>query len=334
MRWCWLLSFCCACASAPRSRATVDPPPVAPGAAVAKLRTDAVAVAAICRKPWVQDFLRATDRLPAIAPRTLHRDHDKSRYYADAEYAALPADARRGLEPMVADEEFYYTTRYGSPIAYCRALDLLGIDGVAGKRVLDFGYGTIGHLRLLALLGAHATGVDVDPLLPVLYGAPGDQGAVGAGSVRLVSGHFPADPAVRAAVGDGYDLIISKNTLKNGYVHPLKPDPRYAIGVDDATFVRALFDALRPGGRLLIYNLSPAPNGPGRPYRSWADGATPFPRALFESTGFRVLAYEQDDTATARALGHALGWDHEDPPMDLASDLFGVYTLAEKPATP
>jgi len=220
---------------------------------------------------------------------------------------------------------------FAAACAYCRALDLFAVDGVAGKRVLDFGYGTIGHLRLLALLGADATGVDVDPMLPVLYGAPGDQGAIGAGRVRVVSGHFPGDPAVRAAVGSGYDLIISKNTLKEGYVHPLEPDPRYAIGVDDAAFVRALYDALKPGGRLLIYNLSPAPNGPGRPYRAWADARTPFSRALFESTGFRVIDYEHDDTETARALGRALGWDHEDPPMDLANDLFGVYTLVEKP---
>jgi SAM-dependent methyltransferase len=310
-----------------------DPPPAAPGAIVEKLRADAHAAAALCRVPWVREFLAATADLPSIAPRALYRDSGKTRFYTEAQFAALPEAERRALVRVAVDEEFYYTTRYGSPIAYCRALDLIGVDGVAGKRVLDFGYGTIGHLRLLATLGAHVTGVDVDPLLPVLYGAPGDQGAVRDGSVALVSGHFPGDPTVRASVGGDYDLIISKNTLKNGYVHPLKPDPRFAIGVDDASFLRALYDALKPGGRLMIYNLSPAPNGPGRPYRAWADGRTPFPRALFETTGFHVLMYERDDTATARALGHALGWDREDPPMDLEHDLFGVYTLVEKPAS-
>ena len=47
----------------------------------------------------------------------------------------------------------YYTTKYGSPLAYSRPIDLLGQAGlqdVSGRKILDFGYGTVGHLRLLA----------------------------------------------------------------------------------------------------------------------------------------------------------------------------------------
>jgi len=52
------------------------------------------------------------------------------------------------------------------------------VTSVDGKRILDFGYGTVGHLRLLASLGADMVGVEVDPLLRALYSAPGDQGAI------------------------------------------------------------------------------------------------------------------------------------------------------------
>src|SRR5262249_38653107 len=159
---------------------------------------------------------------------------------------------------------------YGSPLAYALPLEVLGRAGVAdvaGRKVLDFGYGTVGHLRLLAALGADVTGVDVDPMLPALYAGPRDQGLIRGhggpgGRLRLIDGRFPADPAVARAVGGGYDLVLSKNTLKRGYVHPAGPvDPRRRLdlGVDDAAFLRVLHGSLKPGGYVLIYNLSPAP---------------------------------------------------------------------------
>jgi hypothetical protein len=235
------------------------------------------------------------------------------------------------------DEFFYYNTRYGSPLAYLRPLELLaqnGVKGVAGKRVMDFGYGTIGHLKLLGLLGADVVGVEVDPELPVLYAA--EQGKVGkAGNLKLVDGQWPASDAVRDAVGGGFDLILSKNTLKRGYIHPERPaNPRMLVhlGVDDSTYVARLHDALKPGGYALIYNLSPAPSPPDKPYQPWSDGRCPFERALLERAGFEVLAYDLDDGAAARAMGHALGWDAGPHPMDLANDLFAHATLLRRKA--
>jgi hypothetical protein len=38
-----------------------------------------------------------------------------------------------------------------------------------------------------------------------------------------------------------------------------------------------------------------------------------------------------NDDAPARAMGKALGWDQGAGGMDLAHDLFGHYTLVEKP---
>jgi SAM-dependent methyltransferase len=309
----------------------------APKSGVERLRSDGRALTTLCRTPWVQKFLRATDELPHVTPRPLLHDPAREHYYSEAEAAQLPQAAQKQLVHQIADEEFYYTTHYGSPLAYCRALDLVGVDGVAGRRVLDFGFGLVTQLRLLALLGADVTGVDVDPMLPALYREPGDQGAIGRGRVTLVSGVWPGDRATAARVGDGYDLIVSKNTLKNGYVHPaeaVKARQHFTFGVDDESFVRTLYRALKPGGRLIIFNISPAPNGPGRPYRAWADGRTPYPQPLLEQVGFRVLAFDRDDSPTVRAIGRALAWDQpdgDDPGMDLDHDLFACYTLLEKP---
>src|SRR5207249_4308788 len=93
----------------------------------------------------------------------------------------------------------------------------------------DFGYGYLGHLRLLASLGFDAVGVEVDPMLDALYAEPGDQGSIPgfggarAGSLHVLHGRFPADAAVTRAVGSGYDVIVSKNVLKKGYIHPDRP---------------------------------------------------------------------------------------------------------------
>ena len=154
------------------------------------------------------------------------------------------------------------------------------------------------------------------------------------GSVTLVHGRYPAEAKAVAAVGTGYDLFISKNTLKNGYIHPAEPvDPRRLVhlGVDDTTFVRTLYRIVKPGGRALIYNLCPAPAPPGKPYIPWADGRSPVLQGAVEVRGFRVVDFDRDDSRAAREMAHALGWDQGPNPMDLEKDLFGIYTLVERP---
>jgi len=307
------------------------------------LRQQSVALEPLVSSALARSFLKATPSLPSIKPRSVLRDKTTRRYYGQEEAAALPEAARGALEPVELDERFYYNTRYGTPLAYVRPLELLaqaGMSGAAGKKLLDFGYGSAGHLRLLASLGADVVGVEVDPLLKLLYSRPEDQGPIQAasgggpaGHLKLVHGSFPADAAVKAAVGDGYDLVISKNVLKNGYIHPAEPvDPARLVhlGVDDEAFLRALHGILKPGGYVLIYNLSPAPAPPGKPYIPWADGRCPFPAALWEKAGFRVLSFDRDDSEAARAMGHALGWDQGASPMDLQKDLFGTWTLVRK----
>src|SRR5438132_4960834 len=147
----------------------------------------------------------ACERLPPISPQR----------FADAA-VRLPAVKKRivqvGGERQIVDEEYYYTTRYGTPLAYARPLEVLagaGFTDVAGKRLVDFGYGGIGQLLMLASLGAGAVGIDVDPLLRAMYAER--DGRFGDGSLRTLDGRWPTDAPVRAAVGGGYDLLLSKN---------------------------------------------------------------------------------------------------------------------------
>ena len=123
-----------------------------------------------------KDFLKAAANLPSIAPRTVYLDEPKKTYLSEAAAKKLGQEKQTKLKRIDLDESFYWNTKYGSPLAYARPLELLGrsgLESVSGKKILDFGYGTIGHLRLLAAQGAIVTGVDVDPLLPALYSDPG-----------------------------------------------------------------------------------------------------------------------------------------------------------------
>src|SRR5262245_41908250 len=303
---------------APGAEQPPAPPPPAPaGSAVAALRVEAKALRPLVSTRWVKRFLEATEALPSIPPRTVYTDEAKTRYRSQAEVDALPEAERAALVPRVLDEDFYYNTRYGTPLAYARPLDLLGAAGFtpAHAKILDFGFGGIGQLRLLASLGANVHGIEVDPLTRALYSWPGDQGAIrgyhgSGGTLALHYGRFPVDEALTKAVGGGYSLFLSKNTLKRGYIHPEQPVPdrqRIDLGVEDAAFVRRLAEMVEPGGLVMIYNLTPAPNQPGKPYIPWADGRCPFDRALWEQAGFGVLAYDKDDNAAARAMARALG---------------------------
>lgn len=236
-------------------------------------------------------------------------------------------------------------------MAYVRPYEILGQDGFSsfsGKKILDFGYGGVGPLRLTAANGATAVGVDVDPMLPNLYQNPEDQGKVKtrtwrSGSIKMVHGRFPAEAEANKEVGGNYDLVISKNTLKNGYIHPpanAKVDPAKLIdlGVSDDTFLRVLNKLLKPHGRVLIYNICPAPAPPGKPYIPWADGHSPFSAEEWENAGFKIVAFDQDDSVAARAMGKILGWDEPnkpgDEPTDLNKSIFAWYTLVEKVSEP
>jgi hypothetical protein len=318
------------------------------GTVVEQLRAEAAQVLRRVQCDTTRRLLINTSWLPVIEKRRVHRDKAAGVVLSPARFDALPADAKSSFEAVELNEEFFYFTSYGSPLAYARPLDLvakqLGCTDMlfAGKRILDFGYGGIGHLRLLASVGAHVTGVEINPLYEALYSEPGDTGEVPgagisdpkppAGSITLVTGSWPSDPAVTQRVGGGYDLIISKNVLKKGYIHPAKEVPdrqRVKLGVDDAGFLKAVADSLNEGGLFMIYNICPKQREDK--YIPWADGLCPFSREAVAAAGLEVLAFDVDDSVEVRLLGKALSWDQGPSPMDLENDCFAWYTLIRKP---
>lgn len=306
------------------------------------LPADARTLRPLAKSDLGRTFLTAAEGAPPYTPRTVYRRGQAREWLDAAGFARLAEADRAAWTPTTIDEGTYQGLFYGSPLAYLLPLERLGgvgFGGLRGKRVADFGHGGIGQLRLFAELGAEAVGIDVDPLQPVLYSAPADQGPFGKanGSVKLVHGRFPADPKAVAAVGGGYDLFLSKNTLKKGYIHPAeKVDPRQLVdlGADDPTFLKAVAAALKPGGWLVIYNLSPAPNAAGKPYRPMADGRCPFSAEDLAAAGFETLARDEADDKAARAIGAALGWDKPPAGMKLDDDLFALVTVARKKPPP
>lgn len=257
-------------------------------------------------------------------------DFRRTRYHTPEAHAALPEAERERAKPLRVTERLHYLTKYGPPLAYLRPLEILaqhGLRDIRGRRVADFGYGGIGHLQMLSMAGADlATGVDVDPLLPALYPQPPR-------GVRIVNGAFPTEPEAVRQVGTGYDVFLSKNTLKRGYIHPERPaDPRNLIqlGVPDEAYLAAVHQTLKPGGLFLIYNLHGPQNPPDKPFLPMADGRSPFSRRQFEDAGFEVLAFDQDDGPKARAMALILGFDQGRGLEELNSTLFATYTLARR----
>jgi hypothetical protein len=234
----------------------------------------------------------------------------------------------------IVDDDYVYA-RIADPLGYTRPLDVLAARGFSpkGRRVLDFGYGNAGQLVMLASLGADVTGVEVDALLPLAL-APLVGPVQGGGRLRVLNGFFPKDAGLVKELGRGYDLFLSKNTLKRGYVHPAQPvsdRQRIDLGVSDLEFVKRVAALLRPGGLFVIYNLSPGQAPAGQPYKPMADGQCPFSRQTLEAAGFEVLALDTVDDAPARSMGRALGWDQEPgAPWDLEADLFAWFTIARR----
>ncbi len=313
-----------------------------------QIASEARAAAALAETDLGRRWLSVADDLaPMPGPRTMwYRRTDRSALTAKA-YAALSASEREGYEETAVSEQTYYG-RYSTPIAYLRALDIAaaaGLKDVDGVRIADFGFGNVGQLRMLSSLGAHTIGIEIEGTPSAVYSQASDTGPVarapeagdGApGSIELVFGQYPTTPEIIDAVGDDLALFMSKNTLKKGYIHPereVNPAMLVHLGVDDETYVRTVYEALRPGGLFVIYNLYPQPGGPDEPYKPWASGACPFAKDLVRSVGFEVVAWNVDDSAKAQAMGRALGWNDGMSDEEYATNFNGMFTVLRKPGS-
>lgn len=289
--------------------------------------------------PLAKEFLAATASLAEPSARVIYRDRARGTAVSQRAYDAMPPEARASLTARECTPQFYYETGYGSPLVYVRVLDLVAphLPRVERPRLLDFGYGTIGQLQLLAHCGVDAHGVDVEPVFEALYSEPGDVGPMGGGSVAIHTGQWPAEERLRTAVGGGYAAITSKNTLKKGYIHPMPPpgqtvDPSRLVhlGVSDEEFLKRVHDALVPGGVFAIYNICPPQNPPDQEYIPWADGLSPFPREAYESAGFEVIAFDAVDQAWVLDCFRRLGYLEGIAPEDAPKQFLCWYTIVRR----
>ena len=348
-------------AAAPSPTVQPEPQPKSGLAGVEALIKQAERLKKTLHSELARSMLNPVPGLPRIEPRTLYVNDKTGNWYTPQERDLLPPAEQTALTEVVRDEQFYYSTRFRTPLTYTRPLDLLAahdaahdFDSLAGVRLLDYGYGAIGQLRLMATSGAHCIGIDNDPSLAKLYSQPDDVGEVLPfiprfahripmeerpnlpGSIDLRCGRFPVDAGCTPAdilkvFPKGLHLFISKDTLTNGCVHPAQPVDKQLLvdlGTTEAAFLTAVHDVLANNGYFLIYNLSPAPSKPGEPYNLLADGHCPFTKQQLEAAGFEVIVYDETDDKAAREMAHALGWDKDG--MDVDNDLFAHWTLARR----
>ena len=249
--------------------------------------------------------------------------------------------------PLSVDDRLYYGN-YSTPLAWVRPLKILadqGVVSVDSKRILDFGFGNVGQLRMLASLGASVTGVEVaGGIHQAMYSQDTDQGIVkklspgiseNDGSLELVFGKWPAEKPIVEEVGRNFDLIVSKNVLKLGYIHPQQEVPkrmRIDLGVSDQRFLGQLFKSLNPGGVVLIYNIHPMQSSDPKAYRPWAHGETPWEQNEVEEAGFEVVAWHVDDSTEIQSLGKKLGWrDSVSSQEAFESGFRAMYTILRRP---
>ncbi len=330
---------------------TAPSPTPAPAPTITQqLVSQSAALKPLVKSPMATNFLDAVRILPQPQPRTIYRTKDRSKAINANDYSKLSPEQKAEYAPRECSPDFYYFTGYGSPLVYARVLDVLAPvlpkrpEAMLGAlKLLDFGYGTIGHLKLLAACGADARGVDVEPMFAALYSEPGDIGLdtshfrsqnESVGSVEIFTGRWPAEPALVTAIGGSYDIISSKNTLKAGYIHPTRPvDERFLVklGVTDEEFLVATFKSLNSGGTFIIYNICPAQAPLDKPYLPHADGKSPFTQDQFIAAGFKILAFDVDDQAAILDYWLALGYNEGKSREETAKDIFAWYTIVRKP---
>ena len=87
------------------------------------------------------------------------------------------------------------------------------------------------------------------------------------------------------------------------------------------------FDALAPGGLVVVYNVGPRPAREDETFVPAGDGRFPFDRALVERVGFEVVRFDGNDSPDARKIAGALGFGE----LGSADNLFAFYTILRRP---
>ncbi len=158
------------------SSQTPAPEAVVPGSVVAQMTTEAAALGAQVQSSLAKEFVTGFQCLPAVAtPRVAYYNKETREALTEAAAKGMTEEQLAGYTKRDLDEQYFYMTRYGTPVAFTRAMEILGRAGVKhvdGLKLVDFGFGSIGQLRALAALGADAVGVEVDALMKAMYSDP------------------------------------------------------------------------------------------------------------------------------------------------------------------
>ena len=311
------------------------------------LQTKSQMLADDSQSELVKNFLAAAKTLSPIKARTIHYHRERRKALTENQFRELDEAKRSGFVPMVIDDQRYYG-HYSTPLAWVRPFEILAENGIASvdsKRVLDFGFGNVSQLRMLASLGADVTGIEVaGGIHQAMYSRESDQGEIARlssgkiennGNVNLAFGQWPAEKAMVAEVGRNFDLIITKNVLKLGYIHPQQEVSKRMLidlGVPDDQFLGELFKTLKPGGQILVYNIHPSQSPDPKEYKPWAHGETPWKKSDVEKAGFEVVAWHVDDSSAIQSLGTKLGWrDSSESQEAFETGFRAMYTLLKKP---
>ncbi len=304
--------------------------------------TQADRVGPLVESALAREFVEETRALPSIEPFQIYvLPATVPEAVTVAQYDALPPQAKEPLSPMTIQTPRYYQTIFGPPLAYARPLDLVategGMDTLDGKKVLDFGYGQLGQVRLMAQCGADVVGADVSSLLAALYERESNVEVTGStgktGSITLHQARWPAGPRAIDLVGEGYDLFLARDVLRNGRMDPqAQLDPAHAVtlGVYPEYFLAQLNRILKPGALAMIYN-----TGRYAP-EDWADRAlgadirSPFTPEQWQAAGFDVIALDKDDDDAMRTLAYAVDMHKGDNGIDPEKHVFARYTLVRK----
>jgi len=197
----------------------------------------------------------------------------------------------------------------------------------------DFGYGTVGHIRLLASLGCDAHGVDVEPVFGPLYSQPGDQGVFRAWTAtrRRITLHCGGGRRAldRPRHRREYDIITSKNTL-NAATSIFRPADSRTLVRLGWTMARISATSSTPSTRRPLPHLQPLPAQAlgHKPYIPWADGSAPF-RDRFWNSGFEVIEFDQRNRTSALDYCGSGITDGKSPRRP--ARIVRVYTLCRKP---
>lgn len=307
-------------------------------------------VAPIARTETGRAFIEAVKALPNQFRRYVWTDRVFSTAYTEAEYEQLPDTQKPRYRFRPLTELAYYTGVKERPLVDALALDdaVAGTDmetpdGLVGKRIMLFNPRVITQGRLLASLGADVTIAHNQQRMRAVYNEPNDVGEIpGAeghpsGHLRLIYTDWPAEASTQP--GGPYDLILISDWVSNGLniitppmarwqtaVRPLRP-----LGVDLDKALSAFAEALKPGGRLVIYAYGPIQPRNRGVYLPYADTRVPFSPEMIENAGLEALVLDADDTPAFLELSAETGLKEAKDTSGEVPPFHATYSIFVKP---